>query len=133
MSKFSPNQRGYAGTPPPNSHKDGEKPLRFDPGPPPPAPYNPFSWSAGSIGSDCHVATDIYGNPNAWQLDVLRNFRDTALLNDRVGRAFVDFYYGPHGRRVAQFLREELPGGRPLVRAGLDVLVRVLDARRQKE
>ncbi len=41
----------------------------------------------------CAIATAAYGTDTAHQLHILREFRDTVLLPDRLGAGFVSFYY----------------------------------------
>jgi hypothetical protein len=41
----------------------------------------------------CFVATAAYGTPTAEQIDVLREFRDVALLKNKMGSQFVALYY----------------------------------------
>jgi hypothetical protein len=71
----------------------------------------------------CFVATVAFGE-GAWQLDVLRAFRDQRLLPNAPGRQVVALYYR-HGPALASWV-----GGRPVVRAGtrqaLDLVARAL-------
>jgi hypothetical protein len=41
----------------------------------------------------CFIATAAYGTPSAEQIDVLREFRDTVLLESTLGSQFVARYY----------------------------------------
>lgn len=41
----------------------------------------------------CFIATAAYGTPFAKEIDVLRDFRDTTLVSNVLGRAFIKFYY----------------------------------------
>jgi hypothetical protein len=41
----------------------------------------------------CFIATAAYGTPSAEQIDVLREFRDTVLLESTAGSQFVAWYY----------------------------------------
>ncbi len=44
-------------------------------------------------GGGCFIATAAYGSPLHPNLDILRDFRDTFLMSNKIGRKFVDFYY----------------------------------------
>lgn len=49
--------------------------------------------TTGGTSSTCFIATAAYGTPMAQEIDVLRDFRDTHLLGNSLGSAFVDAYY----------------------------------------
>jgi hypothetical protein len=68
-------------------------------------------------GGLCFIATAAYGTPMADEIEVLREFRDTYLLTNPVGRALTDIYYRV-GPPMAEFINEH-PGLKPIVRAGL--------------
>jgi hypothetical protein len=75
----------------------------------------------------CFVATAAYGTPTAEQIDVLREFRDSVLLESTAGSVFVSLYY-QLSPPVADFIAgNELL--RTLVREFLiDPIVRVVEA-----
>ncbi len=72
---------------------------------------------------DCFVATVVYGNRNASQVQTLRDFRDNVLRQNPVGRAFVHFYYSGAGKRAAAFIRDRTPSVIPVIRRTLDCIV----------
>jgi hypothetical protein len=74
-------------------------------------------------GGPCFVATVAFGE-GAWQLDVLRAFRDRALLPNAPGRTFVALYYR-HGPALAQQVAAK-PAIRAVTRRTLDLLARAL-------
>ena len=49
--------------------------------------------SGGSGGGGCFIATAAYGSYLHPQVQILRNFRDSYLLTNSAGRAFVALYY----------------------------------------
>ena len=77
--------------------------------------YDPRIPSGG--GDGCFIATAAYGTPMAWEIDVLRQFRDEYLLTNPVGQALVELYY-EISPPVAEFI-DENPALKPIVRVGL--------------
>lgn len=49
--------------------------------------------SGGGGGGGCFIATAAFGSAMAPEVERLREFRDSCLLTNGPGRAFVDFYY----------------------------------------
>ncbi len=49
--------------------------------------------SGGGSGGPCFIASAAYGTPMAEDIDTLRAVRDTFMLDNAVGTAFVDTYY----------------------------------------
>ncbi|MFQ6021843.1 MAG: S8 family serine peptidase [Acidiferrobacterales bacterium] len=81
----------------------------------------PAASVSSSSSSSCFVATAAYGSPMVKEVRYLRAFRDEYLLPNRIGRAFVTFYYR-YGPAAADYIRER-EFLRSLVRAGLTPLV----------
>lgn len=73
----------------------------------------------------CFIATAAFGSPLASEIGVLRRFRDRHLMNNAVGRAFVDFYY-THGPAWADAIRQD-EESRATVRALLSPVVSILE------
>jgi metal-responsive CopG/Arc/MetJ family transcriptional regulator len=67
----------------------------------------------------CFVATAVYGDPNAPDINQLRKLRDEKLLTNSSGKKFVDFYYRD-GPSAARFISNR-PVAKVLVK---NVLVR---------
>ena len=77
----------------------------------------------------CFVATVVYGDPMAPEVELLRTFRDRVLLLHLPGRLFVRFYYAGAGQYTANLLRRRFPYLIPCVRCLVDALVRCIRAR----
>lgn len=71
----------------------------------------------------CFVATAVYGSSESPQVQALRDFRDSVLMENALGKKFVEFYYSGAGKRAADFLSEHVPSAIPIIRRGLDALV----------
>ena len=82
-------------------------------------------------GDPCFVATAVYGDNNAPQVQILREFRDKVLMESNIGRSFVNFYYSGAGRKTANFIKNQLPSTIPAIRRGLDLLVERYSAQRK--
>jgi hypothetical protein len=58
--------------------------------------YSDYSVTANFVAAPsggCFIATAAYGTPTAEQIDVLREFRDSVLLESTAGSQFVALYY----------------------------------------
>ena len=80
---------------------------------------------------DCFVASVIYGNSNAREVDVLRKYRDNVLMKDGLGRKFVEWYYDGRGERMAEFIENKAKFLIPIVRKGLDFIVEDYEIRKR--
>ncbi len=45
-------------------------------------------------GDGCFIATEIYGDSQANEVNLLRLYRDVVMRNSFIGRRLIDFYYG---------------------------------------
>ncbi len=70
----------------------------------------------------CFVATTVYGNKDAPQVQTLRKFRDNILLKNEFDRIFVNLYYNNCGKKVAALIKNN-PSLIPEIRKSLDFLV----------
>jgi hypothetical protein len=82
---------------------DGTQGVIRDPG----GPGVPVAGTTGETTSKggCFIATAAFGSYFDPYVQILRAFRDTFLLNNSLGRAFVDFYYRI-SPPIADFIRE---------------------------
>ena len=78
----------------------------------------------------CFIATAVYGNANAPQVQTLREFRDNILIKNSLGRVITDFYYGGAGEKTAAFIKKHLPFSIPTIQRGLDALVKTYSKRK---
>jgi len=58
---------------------------------------------SGGGGGGCFIATAAYGSSLSKQVIILKEFRDRYLLKNRIGKAFVRFYY-THSPKLAEFI-----------------------------
>jgi hypothetical protein len=79
---------------------------------------------------ECFVATAVYGDAHAPQVEALRTFRDMVLKNSAPGRAFIELYYSGTGKKAAHFIKEHVPSAIPVISKGLDALVERISAKK---
>ncbi len=69
----------------------------------------------------CYVATEVYGDSHAPQVEFLRRFRDERLKRSMLGRFLISCYYGGLGQGFASFIGL-IPEANRIVRSFLDWL-----------
>jgi hypothetical protein len=69
----------------------------------PPRPMGDFSTVSPESVGGCFIATAVYGSPMERHVTILRDFRDTYLLNSTIGHTFVKAYY-QYSPPVADFI-----------------------------
>jgi len=72
---------------------------------------------------DCFIATAVYGNVQANQVNILRDYRDRVLIKNPFGKLLTKMYYSGVGKKGAKFIKEQMPSSIPAIRKGLDFLV----------
>lgn len=75
-------------------------------------------------GKTCFIATAVYGNVEAPQVKALRKIRDEKLSKTKIGRKAIKFYYSGFGEKAAKYIQENFPLSVPVIRKGLDYLVK---------
>lgn len=75
------------------------------------------STGGGSGGGGCFIATAAYGSSLHPYIKYLQDFRDTYLMNNESGRAFVHLYY-KYSPPIAQYVAE-----RPILRLTIRILL----------
>jgi len=78
-------------------------------------------------GGGCFIATAAFGSPYERHVKTLRQFRDSRLLTNRPGRAFVRWYYR-HSPSYADYIRRR-PAARMFVRTLLRPLAWLVSLR----
>ncbi len=75
--------------------------------------------------SGCFIATAVYGDSEAYQVKMLRYFRDNHLEKSILGKLFIDAYYKA-GPSIAEFIKKHhfLAG---LIRRTLAVVVKIIE------
>jgi len=75
--------------------------------------------------SGCFIATAVYGDTEAYQVKMLRYFRDNYLEKNILGKLFIDAYYKA-SPSVAEFIRKHhfLAG---LIRRTLAIIVKIIE------
>ncbi len=74
----------------------------------------------------CFVASAVYKDAFAPEVEMLREFRENILSQTSPGKLFIKFYYSGAGKKTADFVKDQLPTlGVPVIKKGLDALVKV--------
>jgi len=75
--------------------------------------------------SGCFIATAVYGDSEAYQVGILRCFRDSQLEKSDIGKLFIAAYYKLNPA-IAEYIRNHkvLTG---LIRRALDVIVKIIE------
>src|SRR5262245_5071254 len=82
------------------------------------------AYSSGhSNKQSCFIATVAFGDPDCFELEVLRNFRDTRLSKSKPGRLFIAWYYR-NGEQLASWI-ELRPNVKRLVKTVLASVVTI--------
>jgi DNA-directed RNA polymerase subunit RPC12/RpoP len=68
--------------------------------------YQPIKAVTPAAGS-CYIATMVYGDYDAPQVKILRNFRDTVLRGSIFGRVFIKIYYFISPKLIAIFGKQK--------------------------
>jgi len=124
--------KGYEGSPPADLTREGKNELKR---------VMKENWekmgtsnqlhAKGASRSGCFVATVVYGEPFAPEVELLRSFRDKVLVRHFSGRLFVRFYYAGAGQFMAHLLSSHCPCLIPHVRRSVDAIVRRIRAREE--
>lgn len=95
-------------------------------GPDSPCLCNPDAFGANvqPYAQSCFIATAVYGDVHAPEVETLRRFRDGVLMQTDLGRTLCRAYYSGLGQQAAHMLEYSVPRAIPLVRKGLDWFVR---------
>jgi hypothetical protein len=81
--------------------------------------------SGTSSTIECFIATRVYGDVYASEVEILRDFRDEVLMESAPGRWFVDQYY-TYSPAIADWMADK-PRLQAVVRWGLDLFVSFWD------
>ena len=76
------------------------------------------------VQKDCFLATGVYGDPDAPEVQVLREFRDERLRRTLLGCLTIETYYSGVGKSCADFIEDRLPSAIPAIRRSLDWVVK---------
>ncbi|MAF14102.1 MAG: hypothetical protein CMI53_04405 [Parcubacteria group bacterium] len=76
----------------------------------------------------CFIATAVYGDVFAPEVEALRNFRNDTLSSSFLGRIFIRFYYGGFGQFGAKVISTHAPSTIPWIRFILDRIVQRIKA-----
>ena len=89
--------------------------------------YSSPSGKGSDLCSIMLLLTLIYGSADVSQVEALRNYRDKVLMQNYVGRTFVDFYYSnvgiSAGKSMVNFISNNARFAIPAIKKSLDTLL----------
>ena len=79
----------------------------------------------------CYIATAVYGDPDAWQVERLRLYRDNVLTNHLLGLIFIWLYYEISPHFIVLF--KDIRPLNSIVRRLLDIIVREIPTQLKRD
>ena len=73
---------------------------------------------------DSCLAHIVYNGSDVFEVNVLRRYRDKVLMQDELGRRFVEWYYDGAGEKIAEFVKDRGKFLIPVIKKGLDYIVK---------
>jgi len=88
------------------------------------APLEKKSYSTPQENDNCFIATAAYGTPQAYEIDILKKWRDHRLKHLLIGRWFINFYY-KNSPPLADYIRTKRKL-RLIIRGIIGLLIKII-------